>query len=53
VAAYAAWVAAQDARARMRGAARPERAAPLPETEALGISEAASVPPRTQGETIR
>jgi hypothetical protein len=42
VAAYAAWVAAQDKRARMRGAAHPERAAPLPATEARGISEVLS-----------
>jgi hypothetical protein len=36
VAAYAAWVAAQ------RGAAPPEGAAPLPATEARGISEVLS-----------
>jgi hypothetical protein len=42
VAAYAAWVAAQDTRARMPGAARPERAAPLPAPEARGLSEVPS-----------
>jgi hypothetical protein len=42
VAAYTAWVAAQDPRARMRGAAPPEGAAPLPATDARGISEVLS-----------
>jgi hypothetical protein len=42
VAAYAAWVAARDTRARMRGAAQSERAAPLPATEARGLNEVLS-----------
>jgi hypothetical protein len=42
VAAYAAWVAAQDPQARMRGAVAPEGTEPLPAAEARGISEVLS-----------
>jgi hypothetical protein len=42
VAAYAAWGAAQDTSARMRGPVRPEGAPPLLATEARRISEVLS-----------
>ena len=53
VAAYAAWVVAQDTRARVRGAAgaETESVAPLPATRARSINEAAGVPQQTQRET--
>src|SRR6185312_1279806 len=43
VAAYAAWVVAQDTRARVRSAAGPAAAAPLPATRARDINEADGV----------
>lgn len=53
VAAYAAWVVAQDTSARVRGAAGAESAAPRPATRARSINEAAGAPQQTQRETTR
>jgi hypothetical protein len=53
VAAYAAWVIAQDTRARVSGAAGPANAPPLPATSAGSINDAVDGSKHPQKETTR